>query len=320
MRSEDRDVGRRDLLGKCDDVLGAGAATVNGNEGTCRRLERRSALAHRWRREGALSHPVSPWLFSFKFWSATQPIASPTHDRIARKGSLVTGAPSSINGIHHLTAVSRDAQRTVDFYTGLLGLRLIKQTVNFDDPSSYHLYFADEENGPGVLTFFEWKSASRGRYGIGGTHHLAFETQDRDTLLQWKRWLTDSGIPARSLQPGLLREHLLHRSGRLDPRDRDARARLDARRGSQALGSQVKLPPRETTVNHRDEAAIAAATWPIRFQVPRGRCAVGCTISPRLALTWDRSNSSSSVSGHATGETDGQLRRSELAASLFRRR
>ena len=65
----------------------------------------------------------------------------------------------------------------------------------------------------------------------------------------------------------------------------------------QALGSQVKLPPRETTVNHRDEAAIAAATWPIRFQVRRGRCAcVGCTISPRLALTWDRSNSSSSVS------------------------
>jgi len=106
----------------------------------------------------------------------------------------VTGPASGISRIHHLTAISRDAQRTVDFYTGSLGLRLIKQTVNFDDPSSYHLYFADEENGPGVLTFFEWKSASRGTFGIGGTHHLAFETQDRETLLRWKRWLSDGGI------------------------------------------------------------------------------------------------------------------------------
>ena len=107
----------------------------------------------------------------------------------------MTGPSSGINGIHHLTAISGDAQRTVDFYTRLLGLRLIKQTVNFDDPSSYHLYFADEEHGPGVLTFFEWKGAARGTYGIGGTHHLAFETRDRETLLQWKRWLTDGGIP-----------------------------------------------------------------------------------------------------------------------------
>src|SRR5215213_10252635 len=107
------------------------------------------------------------------FRSGAQPSAraSTAHHRIVEKGSLVTGPPSAINGIHHLTAVSRDAQRTVDFYTGSLGLRLIKQTVNFDDPSSYHLYFADEENGPGVLTFFEWKSASRGTFGIGGTHH-----------------------------------------------------------------------------------------------------------------------------------------------------
>jgi glyoxalase family protein len=62
---------------------------------------------------------------------------------------------TAIGGIHHLTAVSADAQRTVDFYTTVLGLRLIMQTVTFDDPSSYHLYFADEEHGPGVLTFFE---------------------------------------------------------------------------------------------------------------------------------------------------------------------
>ena len=96
----------------------------------------------------------------------------------------MTGPASGINRIHHLTAISRDAQRTVDFYTGLLGLRLIKQTVNFDDPASYHLYFAAKENGPGVLTFFERKGAPRGAFGIGGTHHLAFETQNRETLLR----------------------------------------------------------------------------------------------------------------------------------------
>ena len=100
-----------------------------------------------------------------------------------------------ITGIHHLTAVSSDAQRTVDFYTRVLGLRLVKQTVNFDDPTSYHLSFADEEHGPGTLTFLEWKGAQRGQWGLGGTHHLAFETQDRDTLRQWKRWLADRGLP-----------------------------------------------------------------------------------------------------------------------------
>jgi glyoxalase family protein len=183
----------------------------------------------------------------------------------------VTGPPSTcrINGIHHLTAISRDAQRTVDFYTGSLGLRLIKQTVNFDDPSSYHLYFADEEHGPGVLTFFERKGASRGAYGIGGTHHLAFETKDRDTLLQWKRWLTDSGIRVTGpynrvyfesiyfTDPdGLILEIATHGPGWT----------LDE--APDALGSEVKLPPRETTANHRDEAAIAAETWPNPLSTP----------------------------------------------------
>jgi len=183
----------------------------------------------------------------------------------------VTGPPSTcrINGIHHLTAISRDAQRTVDFYTGSLGLHLIKQTVNFDDPSSYHLYFADEEHGPGVLTFFEWKGASRGAYGIGGTHHLAFETKDRDTLLQWNRWLTDSGIRVTGpynrvyfesiyfTDPdGLILEIATHGPGWT----------LDE--APDALGSEVKLPPRETTANHRDEAAIAAETWPNPLSAP----------------------------------------------------
>jgi glyoxalase family protein len=174
-----------------------------------------------------------------------------------------------IGGIHHLTAVSSDAQRTVDFYTGILGLRLIKQTVNFDDPSSYHLYFADEENGPGVLTFFEWKRAPRGRWGLGGTHHLAFETRDRDTLLQWKRWLTDHGIPVTGPYDRVYFESIYF----TDP---DGLIVELATRGpgwtvdeaSDALGREVRLPPVETTVNHRDESAIAAETWPEPIERP----------------------------------------------------
>ncbi|HEX2280515.1 MAG TPA: VOC family protein [Thermomicrobiales bacterium] len=175
----------------------------------------------------------------------------------------MTDRLSCINGIHHLTAVSRDAQRTVDFYTGFLGLRLIERPGSVDDPSSCHLSFATEENGPGVLTFFERKDAPRGSYGIGGTHHLAFETQDRDTLLQWKRWLTDSGIHVTGPYNRVYFESIYF----TDP---DGLILEIATRGPgwtvdeapDALGSETKLPPPETTARYRDEATIAAETWP----------------------------------------------------------
>src|SRR5215207_1573377 len=104
-------------------------------------------------------------------------------------------ADGAIQGIHHITLVSADAARTVDFYTRLLGLRLVKQTVNFDDPGSYHLYFGDELGRPGtIVTFFEWPQAGKGRTGIGGTHHFALLTETTESLLKWKRWLTDNGV------------------------------------------------------------------------------------------------------------------------------
>jgi predicted esterase/catechol 2,3-dioxygenase-like lactoylglutathione lyase family enzyme len=71
-------------------------------------------------------------------------------------------------GIHHITAIAGDPQRNLDFYTGVLGLRLIKVTVNFDDPASYHFYYGDEVGRPGsILTFFPWPGARRGRPGTG---------------------------------------------------------------------------------------------------------------------------------------------------------
>jgi glyoxalase family protein len=71
-------------------------------------------------------------------------------------------------GIHHVTGIAGNAQRNVDFYAGTLGLRLVKQTVNFDDPSTYHLYYGDETGSPGsLLTFFPWPRSRAGRTGVG---------------------------------------------------------------------------------------------------------------------------------------------------------
>ena len=78
--------------------------------------------------------------------------------------------------IHHVTAIAADPQRNLDFYAGALGLRLVKLTVNFDDPGTYHLYFGDEFGRPGsILTFFPWPDGARGRQGTGqiGTVSLA---------------------------------------------------------------------------------------------------------------------------------------------------
>jgi catechol 2,3-dioxygenase-like lactoylglutathione lyase family enzyme len=75
---------------------------------------------------------------------------------------------SEILGIHHVTAIAADPQRNVDFYSGVLGLRLVKRTVNFDDPGTYHLYYGDEVGTPGsIMTFFPWPGAHRGQQGVG---------------------------------------------------------------------------------------------------------------------------------------------------------
>ena len=79
--------------------------------------------------------------------------------------------------LHHVTCVCSDAQRTVDFYRDTLGFSLVKKTVNFDDPHSYHLYFGDETGSPGsLMTFFEWPRSGRGRLGRGTFESIGLET------------------------------------------------------------------------------------------------------------------------------------------------
>jgi predicted esterase/catechol 2,3-dioxygenase-like lactoylglutathione lyase family enzyme len=75
---------------------------------------------------------------------------------------------ANVLGLHHVTAIASDPQRNLDFYAGLLGLRLVKRTVNFDDPQTYHLYYGDEVGDPGtIMTFFPWPGARQGRQGVG---------------------------------------------------------------------------------------------------------------------------------------------------------
>jgi glyoxalase family protein len=170
----------------------------------------------------------------------------------------------TIIGLHHITVVTGDAQRNVDFYTGTLGLRLVKKTVNFDDPGSYHLYFGDATGAPGTaITFFEWPDAPRGRTGIGGTHHYALSVPDRDALLMWKRYLNDRGIKTYGIYNRTYFQSLYFS----DPDGTNielatAGPGLTVDEPADALGQSAVMPPEGNTRSGRDEAAITAETWP----------------------------------------------------------
>jgi glyoxalase family protein len=97
-------------------------------------------------------------------------------------------------GIHHVTAIAGDPQRNIDFYTDVLGLRLVKLTVNFDDPGSYHLYYGDALGHPGtILTFFAWPGARRGHQGIGQIAITSLSIP-QDALDYWSERLRQRGV------------------------------------------------------------------------------------------------------------------------------
>jgi len=100
-----------------------------------------------------------------------------------------------LDGIHHVTCITADAPGNVDFYTGVLGLRLVKKTVNQDDPTVYHLFYADERGDPGSdITFFEYPGVPRGRAGAGMVHLITFRLGSEDALAFWTDRLQAEGI------------------------------------------------------------------------------------------------------------------------------
>jgi glyoxalase family protein len=103
-----------------------------------------------------------------------------------------------LEGIHHVTCVTGDAPGNVDFYTRVLGLRMVKKTVNQDDPTVYHLFYADEEGSPGAdITFFEYPGAGRGRAGAGMVHTITFRVGSNDALDFWETRLGAENIATR---------------------------------------------------------------------------------------------------------------------------
>ena len=112
----------------------------------------------------------------------------------------------NLDGIHHITAITGDAPRNVDFYTRVLGLRLTAKTVNQDDPSVYHLFYGDEEAQPGAdLTFFEYPGAVPGRPGAGMVHRIVWRVGSPQAIDFWAARLGDEGVAIDRGDGGSLR-------------------------------------------------------------------------------------------------------------------
>ena len=100
-----------------------------------------------------------------------------------------------LDGIHHISAITADATQNLLFYEGVMGLRLVKKTVNQDNPSVYHLFYADEDGSPGAdLTFFEYPGLTRGRAGAGMIHRIAMRVAAPEALDFWAKRLKAAGL------------------------------------------------------------------------------------------------------------------------------
>src|SRR6266516_7331134 len=112
-----------------------------------------------------------------------------------------------LEGIHHITSITADARKNVDFYARVLGLRLVKKTVNQDDPTVYHLFYADEKGSPGAdLTFFEYPGADPGRAGGGMVHRIVWRVASEQALDFWEERLAAEDVFPERAPGGLIFE------------------------------------------------------------------------------------------------------------------
>ena len=172
--------------------------------------------------------------------------------------------PQMTRGFHHITMVSGNAPRTLAFYGGLLGLPLVKQTVNFDDPGAYHLYFGDVRGSPGtILTFFEWPQSRRGHWGVGGIHHLALGVDSPEAQLKWKRRLTDYGVPVSGpYDRGYFKSIYFHDPDGQVLEIATSGPGYDIDEPMDALGRTLVIPPSSRLPGGRDETDIQGMSHP----------------------------------------------------------
>src|SRR5438477_4346754 len=110
-----------------------------------------------------------------------------------------------LEGIHHITCITGDSPQNVKYYTGTLGLRLVKKSVNQDDPTVYHLFYADEVGSAGSdITFFEYPRARRGRAGTGMVYRVVWRVASGDALDFWEQRLGDAGVASERNESRLL--------------------------------------------------------------------------------------------------------------------
>src|SRR3954470_17887067 len=123
-------------------------------------------------------------------WLCLQPLWSVRNQPMRR-------SQMKLDGMHHITMITGDARKNVDFYADVLGLRLVKKTVNFDAPEAYHLYFGDERGSAGsILTWFEFAGARRGRAGAGMVHTIQLGVASVASLEFWAERLESRGYPS----------------------------------------------------------------------------------------------------------------------------
>jgi glyoxalase family protein len=198
-------------------------------------------------------------------------------------------------GFHHITLVSGDSRRTLAFYRDLLGLSVVKDAGESKDPNAYRLYLGDEAGSPGTLvTFVERPAGIRGKYGVGGVHHLAMGVGTYEAQLKWKRYLMDRGVPVSGPMPRGYFTSLYFR----DPDGQvleiaTAGPGYDFDEPIEALGQRIMLPRDQQLPGGRDEQLIQATTHP--EPVP--------AITPDMRLTGIH---------HITGMTDDIERASDF--------
>lgn len=167
-------------------------------------------------------------------------------------------------GFHHITMVASDSAQTIGFYRDLLGLTLHHQSKNLDDPETEHLFFTAANGEPGTLiSFLQSPDLRRGRWGVGGIHHLALGCRNETEQLKWKRWLTDHGV----VVSGPYDRGWFHSIYFVDPDGQvleiaTAGPGYDLDEPIDQLGTTVQMPRQSQLRGFRDEAAIAAQTFP----------------------------------------------------------
>ena len=225
-----------------------------------------------------------------------------------------------LEGVHHITAITAEAQRNVDFYAGVLGLRLVKKTVNQDDPTVYHLFYADEKGDAGSdLTFFEYPGAPPGRAGDGMVHTIGWRVASPEALDFWAERLATPASPVRAR-----RRHPALRGPR-GPRPRAAglvgpRPAADRRapRGPAELALQGFDGARAYAWRPRARAGRCSRT--LGFE-PRGRRLGGPRREPRRPLGLRRAaGRARGLQGRAPSTTSPGRRRSTSTRPGARRR